>query len=54
MNYHLEHHLAVFVPCWRLPAVHSLLLARGHGAHMAMAPGYTALIRPAATASAAS
>jgi fatty acid desaturase len=54
VNYHLEHHLAVFVPCWRLPAVHSLLLARGHGAHMAMAPGYTALIRPAATASAAS
>jgi fatty acid desaturase len=53
VNYHLEHHLMVFVPCWRLPAVHSLLLARGHGARMALAPGYVALLRQAATVSTA-
>jgi fatty acid desaturase len=51
VNYHLEHHLLVFVPCWRLPAVHALLLARGHGARMALAPGYAALLRRATTAS---
>jgi len=50
-NYHLEHHLMVFVPCWRLPAAHARLLARGDGARMALAPGYAGLVRQAATAS---
>jgi fatty acid desaturase len=51
VNYHLEHHLMVFVPCWRLPAAHALLLARGHGARMALAPGYAAVLRQATTLS---
>ena len=25
VNYHLEHHLFMFVPCWRLPAAHRAL-----------------------------
>jgi len=29
-NFHLEHHLYPSVPCWRLPAVHRWLRARGH------------------------
>jgi fatty acid desaturase len=40
VNYHLEHHLLVFVPCWRLPAAHRLLLAKGYGPRMERARGY--------------
>jgi fatty acid desaturase len=39
-NHHLEHHLLVFVPCWRLRDAHALLLAKGHGPRMEVAPGY--------------
>lgn len=49
MNYHLEHHLLVFVPCWRLADAHALLLAKGHGASMEMAPGYLDVVRRATT-----
>ena len=31
VNYHLEHHLVVSAPCYRLPAVHRGLLAKGYG-----------------------
>jgi fatty acid desaturase len=50
VNYHLEHHLMVFVPCWKLPRVHALLLARGHGASMERAPGYLDVLRRATRA----
>jgi fatty acid desaturase len=53
VNYHLEHHLMVFVPCWRLPAVHARLLAQGHGPSMQLAPSYAALITRATAASGA-
>jgi fatty acid desaturase len=49
MNYHLEHHLLVFVPCWRLPDAHALLLAKGHGPSMALASDYREAIRRAMT-----
>jgi fatty acid desaturase len=29
-NYHLEHHLYPYVPCYRLPRVHAFLSARGY------------------------
>jgi fatty acid desaturase len=45
VNHHLEHHLMVFVPCWRLPAAHALLLAKGHGGAMELAPGYADVLR---------
>ena len=47
VNHHLEHHLLVFVPCWRLRDAHRLLLARGYGARMALAPSYAALVQRA-------
>jgi fatty acid desaturase len=47
VNHHLEHHLLVFVPCWRLPDAHALLLARGHGADMEQASGYLDVVRRA-------
>lgn len=45
VSFHLEHHLLVFVPCWKLSEARALLVAKGHGARMERAPGYTALIR---------
>jgi fatty acid desaturase len=44
VNYHLEHHLLVFVPCWKLREVHALLLAKGLGARMERAAGYAAVL----------
>ncbi|HJR04771.1 MAG TPA: fatty acid desaturase family protein [Methylomirabilota bacterium] len=40
VNYHLEHHLLVFVPCWKLPEVQALLLARDLGGRMERAASY--------------
>jgi len=48
MNYHLEHHLLVFVPCWKLREAHALLLAKGYGSRMEAASGYGAVLARAA------
>jgi fatty acid desaturase len=45
VNYHLEHHLLVFVPCWNLPHAHALLLAKGYGGRMELSPGYLDVLR---------
>lgn len=45
VNYHLEHHLFMFVPCWRLPAAHRALLASGLRDRMEIQPGYAAVLR---------
>ena len=45
VNFHLEHHLFMFVPCWRLPAAHRALLAAGLGERMEIQPGYRAVLR---------
>ena len=45
VNYHLEHHLFMFVPCWRLPAAHRALLALGLREQMEIQPGYAAVLR---------
>jgi fatty acid desaturase len=47
VNYHLEHHLFVFTPCWKLPAAHRMLMAQGFGPRMELAPGYLAVLRQA-------
>ena len=47
VNYHLEHHLFMFVPCWRLPQAHRALLAAGRGEAMELQPGYRAVLRAA-------
>ena len=54
MNFHLEHHLLVFVPCWRLPDAHAVLLAKGHGPSMELAPSYLDVIHRATTVRSAS
>ena len=53
VNYHLEHHLLVFVPCWRLPAAHRLLLAKGYGPRMERARGYGEVLARATNRAAA-
>ena len=45
VNYHLEHHLFMFVPCWRLPQAHRALLGGGRGGDMELQPGYAAVLR---------
>ena len=40
VNYHLEHHLLMWVPCYRLPALHAMLLSNGLGLRMALCGGY--------------
>jgi fatty acid desaturase len=45
VNYHLEHHLFMFVPCWRLPAAHRALRAGGWENKMELQPGYRAVLR---------
>ena len=40
VNYHLEHHMVMHVPCWKLPAMHDLLMAKGLGPNMRTANSY--------------
>lgn len=47
VNYHLEHHLLVFTPCWKLPKAHRMLLDKGLGTRMELSQGYREVIRKA-------
>lgn len=40
VNYHLEHHLVMHVPCWRLKRMHELLTEKGVTEQMRVAPSY--------------
>lgn len=44
VNYHLEHHMIMHVPCWRLPRLHTLLIKQGLGDQMNVAPSYRAAL----------
>ncbi|MGF1466718.1 MAG: fatty acid desaturase family protein [Sandaracinaceae bacterium] len=50
VNFHLEHHLVMSVPYFRLPALHRLLAARGMLDGDAVEPGYLAVLRKATSA----
>lgn len=50
VNYHLEHHLFPFAPCWRLPRLHRHLLAAGHGPRMELCRDYREVLRRATAA----
>ena len=47
VNYHLEHHLFVFTPCWKLPLAHRLLREKGLLPSMEVASNYRQVIRKA-------
>jgi fatty acid desaturase len=45
VNYHVEHHLLMYIPCYRLARFHQLLLAKGYGDRMELQPGYFPVLR---------
>jgi fatty acid desaturase len=45
VNYHLEHHLLFYVPCYNLPRVHEILSRGPHAARMEVQPNYAAVLR---------
>jgi fatty acid desaturase len=51
VNYHLEHHLFVFTPCWKLPRAHRLLRAAGLLERMEVETSYWRVLQKACSAS---
>ena len=45
VNYHLEHHLLIYVPCYNLPRVHKILSRGPYAARMEVQPSYIAVLR---------
>jgi fatty acid desaturase len=45
VNYHVDHHLLMYVPCFNLPRLHRLLLAKGFGSRMEIQPDYTTMLQ---------
>jgi fatty acid desaturase len=49
VNYHVEHHLFMWVPCYNLPGLHRLLLDKGYGERMELQPNYLRMLKLAAS-----
>lgn len=47
VNYHLEHHMIMHVPCWQLPRLHAALVRQGLGDKMNTATSYRAALAQA-------
>jgi fatty acid desaturase len=45
VNYHLEHHLLFYVPCYNLPKLHAILMRGPHAARMEVQPGYMSVLQ---------
>lgn len=45
VNYHLEHHLLFYVPCYNLPKLHAILMHGPHAARMEVQRGYLSVLR---------
>ena len=45
VNYHVEHHAYMFVPCYRLKALHRAMIAAGHGPEMETQKDYGAVLK---------
>jgi fatty acid desaturase len=45
VNYHVDHHLLFYVPCYNLPKLHALLLAKGLAAKMEIQPNYVVMLK---------
>ncbi len=50
VHYHTEHHLFMYLPCYRLEQTHALLRAKGLTQRMTIAPGYLSVLRRVVTA----
>ncbi|MEM7523373.1 MAG: fatty acid desaturase family protein [Pseudomonadota bacterium] len=53
VNYHLEHHMVMHVPCRSLPKMHALLIEKGHGPRMEIGRSYWDVLRIASSRPAA-
>lgn len=53
VNYHLEHHLLFYVPCYNLPRLHALLMHGPLAPRMEVQPGYASVLRLATSKPAA-
>ncbi len=49
VNYHLEHHLVMHVPCWNLPKLHALMLDKGYGDRMEIGASYWDVLKTASS-----
>ena len=49
VNYHLEHHLIMHVPCRHLPRLHALMLEKGYGDQMRIGRNYWDVLKLAAS-----
>lgn len=49
VNYHVDHHALMYVPCYNLPKLHALLLAKGFGPKMEIRKDYWEVLRLAAS-----
>ena len=45
VNYHVEHHLLMWVPCYNLPKLHRILMAGPHGHKLLVSPNYLDVLR---------
>jgi fatty acid desaturase len=50
VNYHLEHHLYMWIPCYNLPKAHRLFRAKGLEERMEVRQGYGQVLRLAVSA----
>jgi fatty acid desaturase len=51
VNYHAEHHLFMYLPCYNLPEAHRLLLEKGLIRRMEVRPGYLEVMKLATSRS---
>lgn len=47
VNYHVEHHLVMWVPCYNLPKTRAFLIANGYGDRIETKHGYAEVLRMA-------
>jgi fatty acid desaturase len=45
VNYHLEHHLLFYVPCYNLPKLHAILMSGPQAARLEVQRGYWSVLR---------
>lgn len=45
VNYHLEHHLLFYVPCYNLPKLHAILMQGPHASRMEVQGGYLSVLK---------
>jgi fatty acid desaturase len=45
VNYHLEHHLLYYVPCYNLPRLHAIMMRKPYATRMEVRPNYLSVLR---------